>query len=414
MPKLAIKGGKTLRSKPFPSWPPYDKGEEEGLLRVLHSQNWGGYPSPNVTIDAFAKAFAKAQDAAYGVACANGSITLELALRVAGIKAGDEVIVPTYTWIATAGAPVNVNAVPVFVDVNPDDYTIDCNAVEAAITEKTRAVICVHLGSSASDLDRLKAICEKHNLILIEDCAHCHGGKWNGKGLGSHGHFGSFSFQSSKLMTAGEGGLVTTNNKLYEELLQSYVNCGRKQPGYDSFKNDVYSSNFRMTEFQAAVLLAQLKKLPGFTKKRSANVDHFLNNLDAIPGLTPLKRDARLTTAHHYQVIIKYDPQGFKGLHRDRFLEALACEGVMADGDFYEPIQERPIFRPSLAQFPQLKKRYPKGIDASVATTPVARKAAYEEAIWLHYPYFMGTQKDVDDILKAMKKIQDNVDELLK
>lgn len=413
MSKLALLGGKPVRTQPFSAWPVFDAAEEELLLKVLRSRNWGGYPAPNVHTRAFGEAFAKATDAGYGILCANGSITLELALRAGGIQAGDEVIVPTYTWLATAGAAVYVNAVPVFVDVTPDDYTLDPALVEAAITDKTRAVIAVHLASSAADIDRLKAICAKHKLLFIEDCAHAHGGKWNGRGLGSHGDFGSFSFQSSKLMTSGEGGLVTTNDLALADRVQAIVNCGRKEPGYDHFEGEVFGNNYRATEFQAAVLLAQLKKLPALTKRRAQNAETFLNGLAEIPGLTPLKHDPRLTTPAHYQVVVKYDPQGFKGLHRDRFLKALLAEGIEADGDFYEPIQERPLFRPPLASFPQLKKRYPKGIHAGVAHTPVAHKAAYEEAIWLHYPHFSGTKKDVTDILNAMRKIHDHVDELL-
>jgi L-glutamine:scyllo-inosose aminotransferase len=413
MAKLAIKGGKPIRNKAYPSWPPFDKREEQELLSVLKSQNWGGYPSPNVKASEFARKFAQYHGAKFGVCVANGSFTLEVALRAAGIKAGDEVIVPSYTWLATAGCAVNVNAVPVFVDVKADNYTIDPKKVEAAITPKTHAVICVHLGSSVCDLDALKRICKAHKLVLIEDCAHAHGAMWKGKGVGSHGDFGSFSFQSSKLMTAGEGGIVLTNDKLYEQKLQSLVNCGRKEPGYDSFPENLFGNNYRISDFQAAVLVAQLEKLDTFTKKRAENARYLTELLSGIKGITTIKYPKAVTMPAHYQYIFKYDPKGFKGLHRDRFLEALAVEGIMADGDFYEPIQARPIFSPSLDQFPMLKDRYPNGITADSASTPVTDKAAYQEAVWLHYPYLMGTKKDVEDIAKAIKKIQDNIDELI-
>ena len=413
MSKLAINGAKPLRSKPYPTWPPYGKEEEKGLLEVLHSQNWGGYPSPNVRANTFAKDFAASHDAGYGICCANGSVSLEMALNAAGIQAGDEVIVPCYTWLATAGCAVFVNAVPVFVDVRPSDYTIDPKLVEKAITKKTRAVIAVHLGSSIADLAALKRICKKHKLVLIEDCAHAHGAKYQGKGVGSHGDFGSFSFQSSKLMTAGEGGIVITNNKEYEMRLQSLVNCGRKDWGYDTYEGYVFGNNYRISEFQAAVLQGQLKNLAKFTKKRAEMAVLLTEELDKIKGITTIKAPKAVTQSTHYQYIFKYDPKGFKGLHRDRFLEALAAEGIMADGDFYEPIQARPIFSPSVEKYPMLKDRYPNGITAESADTPVAFKAAYEEACWLHYPYLMGTKKDVMDIVRAIRKIQDNVDELL-
>lgn len=413
MPKLALNGGKPLRTKAYPAWPPYDKREETELLGVLKSRNWGGYPSPNVKASEFARKFAAAHDARYGVCMANGSVTLELSLKAAGIKSGDEVITPTYTWLATAGCAVWVNAVPVFVDVLKSDYTIDCKAVEAAITPRTRAVIPVHLGSSVADIDRLKRICKKHDLVLIEDCAHAHGAQWRGKGVGSFGDFGSFSFQSSKLMTAGEGGIVLTNNKEYEEKLQSYVNCGRKEFGYDSFKGYLFGYNYRITEFQAAVLIAQLAKLDEFTKKRARNAAFLTELLDGIEGVKTIKPSKRITRTAHYQYIFKYNPKGFKGLHRDRFLQAMAAEGFLFDGDFYEPIHARDIFSPSNKEWPSLKRRYKNGITAASAETPVAHKAAYEEAVWVHYPYLMGTKKDVQDIARAILKIKKNVDELL-
>jgi len=413
MAKLAINGGKPLRTKSYPAWPPFDALEEKQILETLRSHNWGGYPSPNVKASEFARRFSAAHDAKYGVCCANGSLTLEAALRAMDIQAGDEVIVPTYTWIATAACAVFVNAVPVFVDINKNDYTIDVKQVEAAITKRTRAVIPVHLGSSIANIDALKKICKKNDLVLIEDCAHAHGAKWKNKGVGSFGDFGSFSFQSSKLMTAGEGGIILTNNKEYEEKLQSIVNCGRKEYGYDSYKGRVFGNNYRISDIQAAVLLAQLDHLPKLTATRARNGETLTELLNEIKGITTLKRDKRVTTKTHYQYIFKYNPKGFKGLHRDQFLQALAAEGIMADGDFYEPIQGRDGFSPSLKQFPQLKKRYPKGITANVAETPVAQKAAYEEAVWLHYPYLSGTKKDVTDIVKAILKIQKNVDELL-
>ncbi len=412
MSKLAIHGGKPVNSK-RPLWPQYDKSEAAELMAVLRSRNWGGYPSPNTKAALFGDKFAKAHDAEYGVCMANGSVTLELALKAGGVKAGDEVIAPTYTWLATAACAVHINAVPVLVDVTPEDFTIDCDQVEAAIGPKTKAVIAVHLASSVADLDRLKAICRRHNLILIEDCAHAHGAKWEGKGVGSHGDFGSFSFQSSKLMTAGEGGAVTTNSKEFEMLLQSYVNCGRKEPGYDAFDGFVFGHNYRITEFQAGVLLAQLARLDQVTEQRAQGASYLESLLAQVEGISLIRRDPRVTRPAHYQYVFKYDPKGFKGVHRDRFLEAMACEGYAFHGHFYEPLQERDIFSPSLERYPLLKERYPQGIVASSVSTPVARKAAYEEAVWVHYPYISGSRKDIDRFVQAILKVQKHAEELL-
>lgn len=414
MAKLAIKGGAKVRTAPWPSWPPQTEREKEELLGVLKRGSWGGYPSPNAKAREFNEKFAAAHDAKYGVACANGTVSLEMCLRAGGLKYGDEVIVTPYTWIATASAVVTTNGVPVFADVKAEDYTIDPDIVEAKITAKTKAIIAVHLGSSAADMDRLMDIAKKHELLVIEDCAHAHGGKWRGKGLGSIGHFGSFSFQSSKLMTAGEGGIVLTNDDEFNQKLHSLVNCGRKEPGYDGFKGYLVGWNYRISEWQAAVLIAQLESLAERTRLREQNADYLTEQLNRIPGLSTIKRDPRLTPQHHYQYIFKYNPEGFKGLHRDTFLMALMAEGMSFDGDFYEPLPGRDIFPVTADYYPAIRERYGDAITAAhAADLPVTKKATYEEAVWVHYPYLMGTKKDIDDIVEAIRKIQKNVDELL-
>ncbi|CDZ79566.1 L-glutamine:2-deoxy-scyllo-inosose aminotransferase [Candidatus Rubidus massiliensis] len=410
---LAIKGGKPLRNKPFAPWPPYDQDEKNELLETLQSRNWGGFPSPNTKAQEFAKAFAEYHGAKFGICAANGTVTLELILKAAGIKAGDEVIVPCLTWLATAAAPVYINAVPVFVDVTKDNLTIDCDLVEKAITPKTKAIIAVHLGSCLANLDRLKEICKKHQLLLIEDCAHVHGAKWNNKGVGSHGDFGSFSFQSSKLMTAGEGGIILTNDKIFEEKLQSLVNCGRKEPGYNSFSENLFGYNYRISEFQAGVLLAQLKKLSHLTALREKNGKLLSKLLAEIEGITLLKQYSQVTQPTHYQFVFKYDKNAFKGVERNKFLMALKAEGVDAAGAFYQPLHEWEMFRPCPKEWPSLKKRYPQGISANSAHTPVAHQAAYDETVWLHYHYLIGSEEDVHDIANAIKKIQNNIDQLL-
>ena len=140
---------------------------------------------------------------------ANGTVTMEIALRAAGVGWGDEVIVPAYTFQATAAAPMAAGAIPVIVDIDPNTYCIDPQAIEAAITPRTRAIIPVHVGSLMAHMDGSMAIAERHNLIVVEDCAHVHGMQWRGRGAGTIGHFGSFSLQSSKILTSGEGGILT-------------------------------------------------------------------------------------------------------------------------------------------------------------------------------------------------------------
>ncbi|MCA9772930.1 MAG: DegT/DnrJ/EryC1/StrS family aminotransferase [Myxococcales bacterium] len=412
MAKLALKGGKPVWTKGEPEWPVYDDRERKALEEVLVSRNWGGFPAPNVKAREFAERFASFQDAEFGIAAANGTVTLETCLRAADIQAGDEVIVTPYTWVATAATAVNVNAVPIFADVSPDNYCLDPDAVEAAITPRSRAVIPVHLGSNIADLDRLKAICEKHDLVLIEDCAHAHGGKWRDKGVGSHGDFGSFSMQSSKIMTAGEGGMITTNDRAYYEKCQSFVNCGRKESGYNSFEGRLLGGNHRISEWQAAVLLCQLERLPEQTKVKKANMDRLAAAIDEVEGLSNLKVDSRVTTQPCYQFIFKFHADQWGGVHKDRFCEAMTAEGVEVDSYFYIPLYDNALFAIHTNEYPELKRVYGDPADPKVRRCPNAEKAAYEEALWLHHPYLLGDKADVDLIIEAIHKVRANLDEL--
>ena len=417
MSKLALFGGEPVREAPIAApWPQFDERERAYLLGALESREWGGYPEPSPRAAEFAGKFAAAHDASHGVCVTNGSVTLETALIALGVEAGDEVIVPSLTWVATGVCAIHVNAVPVFVDVHPDTYCIDPDLVEAAITDRTRAIIPVHLGSTIADMDRLGEIARRHDLWLIEDCAHAHGGRWRGQGVGSIGTIGSFSFQSSKLMTAGEGGALVTNDEALAARCHWVVNCGRKEAGFDGFPGRVLGLNARMTEFQAAVLLAQLERLDEATAIREAAAQTLAEGLAEVGGLVPLPRDERITRQPHYQLIMKYDPAAFAGAPRHRFLRALAAEGVECDGPFYVPMHEHPLLQATSAQWPMLRERYGDGIHASMTSArlsfPVAHKAAYEEAVWMHYPYLMGGRDSLDAIVEAVDKLRRHASEL--
>ena len=209
--KLALLGGTPVKARPFPTWPQYDENEEKALIDVLHSRIWWRTPGKQ-TLE-FEERFAAYQEAKYGIACTNGTAALEIAVAALGIGLGDEVIVPDFTFIATASAVLSVGAMPVLVDVDPNTYCIDPEKVEALITPRTKAIIAVHIAGHPADMDRLQEIARIHNLSIIEDSSHAHGSEWKGKKIGAIGSIGTFSFQSSKLMTAGEGGLLVTNNE---------------------------------------------------------------------------------------------------------------------------------------------------------------------------------------------------------
>lgn len=412
MGKLAITGGKPVRRKPFAPWPVYTREESRGLQKVLASRNWGGYPFPNQIANSFARKFARFHGAKYGLAVANGTIAIEIALKAAGIRPGDEVIVPAYTWEGTVGPILLLNAVPVFVDVDPETYCLDAKLLEKALTPRTRAVLPVHLAMRFADMDEIGRIARAHNLVVIEDCAHAHGGKWRHKGAGASGDLGCFSFQSSKLMTSGEGGAVITSNLEYMERAESYTNCGRASVT-DKFAHRFIGFNYRITELQAALLEAQLKRLPNQQKARQANMDLLEKRLRGTPGLGFLKRDARQTRVAAYQYVFKYSPEDFRGIPRAAFLGALEMEGVPCDGLFYEPVYKSALFPVDPREYPVLSWGRPEPLDLkNMYHCPVSERAAYVESIWLPHHIFLGSRKDTSDIADGILKVCENIREL--
>ncbi|MGH9832114.1 MAG: DegT/DnrJ/EryC1/StrS family aminotransferase [Blastocatellia bacterium] len=405
MLKLALRGGHPVRIRPFTAWPIYDEREARGLQRVLESGAWGGYPCPNDHAREFARRFAAAHSARYGVAVANGTVSLELALEAAGIGFGDEVIVPAYTWEGTAAAVLFAGAAPVFVDVDPDTYCLDPALIEAAITERTRVIIPVHLGFRFADMDAMMEIAAKHDLFVLEDCAHAHGGRWRDKGAGSIGHAGSFSFQTSKLMTAGEGGIVITSDINIADQVIRLANCGRP-PRRETGTEPALGHNYRMTEFQAAILLAQLERLDEQTELRERNTKRLEEGLKQIEGISLLARDARLTRQASYHYVFKFHSESWGGIHRNAFVAALNAEGIPSDGRFYEAVYKSSLFEFAAEKFPawaQTKRDF---------HCPVAERAGYEESVWLPHQIFLGAEEDVDDVLTAILKIRKNVVEL--
>jgi dTDP-4-amino-4,6-dideoxygalactose transaminase len=410
--KLAITGGKPLRKKPLPQWPIATKTEAAALKDVLESTRWGGQPFPGKHATAFAVKFAQLHTAKYGQCVNTGTVAIQAALKAIGIKPGDEVIVPAYTWEGTVGPVLLVNAIPVFVDVDPDTYCLDARFLERAITPKTKAILPVHLGMRFADMDEILRIATKHNLKVVEDCAHAHGGMWRGKGAGSMGDLGAFSFQTSKLITSGEGGAVITNNLEYMELVQSYINAGRASIT-DKYKKRIIGFNYRLGEFQAAVLGAQLKRLLKEGVIRHKNMKRLEARLKNTDGIDLLKADPRITRLAPYGYVLKYFAEKGKDIPRAEFVAALQLEGVHCDGLFYEPVYKSSLFPVDPTDFPALSWGREKPLDLrSMYSCPEAEKAAYHEAVWFPHQHFLGTTKDVNDIADAIHKVLENIEEL--
>jgi L-glutamine:scyllo-inosose aminotransferase len=376
-------------------------------MEALEAREWGGYPFPNTFADRFASAFAAAHDARHAFAVANGTVAIEIALKAVGLRPGDEVILPAYTFEASAAPVLRLEAVPVFVDVLPTTWCLDPIATEAAITPRTRAILPVHLAMCMADMDAFAAIAERRGLAVIEDCAHAHGAKWKHQGAGSLGRAGAFSLQTTKLLTAGEGGVVTTSDDETAERAESYINCGRASRT-DRFGHRLLGFNHRLTEFQAAVLIGQLEKLPAQNAHRAERAGRLGQALDGIDGLALVEPDPRQTSPAIYHYVFRYDATSFDDAPRDRFVAALEAEGIPCDGLFYEPVYRSSLFAVAPGDFQALGGHLPW----AEARCPVTERAAYEESVWLHHHVLLGSERDVDDIVEAIGKIRDNLDEL--
>lgn len=256
-----------------------------------------------------------------------------------------------------------------------------------------------------ADMDRIGEIAHKHNLRVVEDCAHMHGGFWRGKGAGTLGDAGAFSFQSSKLMTCGEGGIILTDDDALAARCQAYMNSGRgSSADRQASEGTMLGWNYRMTEFQAAVLLAQLERLPEQIARRNENIAHFEQRVAAIEGVSTLAHDDRVTQRSGYGVVLRYHEEAWRGVTRDRFARALHAEGMKLFTSFYTPVYDAPLFA---------WKDAPIEVDYSGVHCPVAEKAAYKEMIWLPHEIFLGAAADVDDLCDGIEKLRANIEELV-
>jgi dTDP-4-amino-4,6-dideoxygalactose transaminase len=395
----AILQGRPLREgKSWPSWPHWDETERGLLETTLESGKWSSTRGEHAT--RLAAEFATFQDGRYGIPLANGSLSLEAALAACEVGEGDEVIVPGLTFVTTATAVLAVNGTPIFVDVDPDSLCLDVAAAEAAITERTRAIIAVHLAGTACDLDALVDLCERRGLALIEDCAHAHGTRWRGRGVGSFGSFGSFSFQEGKLMTAGEGGALVTKDEALRARAWSYANCGRSEQGH-WLDHGAYGTNMRMTEWQGAVLQAQLRRLPEQNRVRDERARLLDDELGNIPGLRAQTGDPRMDSRSRYSYVFHYDSREFAGLPLLGFIQALRHEGIVA-GRSYRSLNTLEFFRES--RFGRRLRASTPRIDYGSIRLPRAEKAA-ESTVWLDHRQLLAEPDDVLDIVRAASRI---------
>jgi dTDP-4-amino-4,6-dideoxygalactose transaminase len=392
MSKLALDGGTPVRTKPFPAWPAFGEEEERLLLEVLHSGKWGG--TGRVKLQELEDRFAALQQANYAISVSNGTIAITLALKAAGVGHGDEVIMPPYTFIATATSALLMGAIPVFADVEADTMLLDPAKVEAAITPRTKAIIAVHIGGCPADMDWLAAIGAKHKLALIEDAAQAVGAQWKGRAVGALGDAGTFSFQSSKNVNSGEGGMIVSNDKAVADMAWSIANVGRIREGA-WYQHEHIGWNFRLTEFQAAILLGQLSRLEEQTALRERNAKLLAELVGDIDGVSPMRRDPRVTLHANHLFLLRIDPRITEKASKKEFLRRLSAEGIPVSAG-YVPLNRNKAVLHEIRSW--------TGADR-LDECPICEHACEREVAWLPQNVLLADEEAMHDIAAALRKV---------
>lgn len=413
MSELALTGGPAVAADleaRIGSWPrTVDEQSEANVLEVIRSGRWGRLHDDSWA-ERFEREFAAFQDARHGIAVANGTVSLQLILRTLNIGVGDEVIVPALTFIATASAVAEVGAVPIFADIDAETLTIDPASVAAAITPRTRAIIGVHYGGFPIDFDRLLPLAREHDLYLIEDAAHAQGSAWRGTRVGAIGTFGSFSFQESKALTAGEGGIVLTNDEDLAERARLLHSIGRRadQPGYLHY---ALSSNYRLSDIQAALLVAQFAHLPQQVEERDATGRVLDAGLAETGVLLPQRRDERVTQRGYYFAVYRYQQDALDGIPREAFLAALKAEGVPASIAYGVPVYRYAALSPEALQTSPLRGL--EGVPAyHELNLPVVERFSQQEQLTIPHTVLLTGSDGAQLVVDAVTKIAENRDAL--
>lgn len=402
MPLLALLGGTPVRSRPFTAWPIFGAPEEQRLLRTLRSGKWGRLQGSEVS--EFENRFAAMHGCKHGIAVVNGTVAIRLALLAAGVRAEDEVVVPPYTFVSTASAVIEANAVPVFADIDLNTFNLDPSALKAAITPRTTAVVPVHFAGQPADMDSIMTIARERQLIVIEDAAHAHGATHRDRSAGSIGHMAAFSFQSSKNLTAGEGGMITTNDDALAEACRSMQNCGRV-PGGVWYEHHVISGNYRMGEFQGAILNCQLDRLHEQAETRERNGRYLSSRIGPLPGVYPQARPSECTRHSYHLFMLRIDPARF-GAPRGAVVRALQAEGIPCSGGYGFSLPEQPLFR-NKAFGPFLPAASAR-LDYGGTTCPNSDLICREQCVWFEQSLFLGPPSDMDDIAAAFEKVYEH------
>jgi dTDP-4-amino-4,6-dideoxygalactose transaminase len=366
------------------TWPPQTKEIEQAFAEIYSSGDWWKYIGERVK--RLEKEFPPSHDCRFGVSVCNGSVAIDIALKAVGVKPGEEVILPAYDFYSLPKSVLNLGATPVFADVNPENFTIDQEEVKRKITRRTKAIIAVHISGSVAELDALVNIAVENDIRLIEDCAQAHGAIYDGRKVGSWADLAIFSFGGIKLMTCGQGGMITTSDEELYKRTYAIVNRGQLPDGTIN-PYGIIGENFQLSEMQAAIMLPQIRLLETYSQKREEAfgfVDQELSRIDGIEGLSQFPETQRRA---HMRYSFRYKSQLSGRLCREELILKLNGEGVPA----------LPAHSSAPAD-PRLHKIFAHQED----DFPHSR-TAQEEVIGIHHTFLLNESKHLTTLVELIK-----------
>lgn len=400
----------------WPKWPTWNpETDEKRLLEVMRSGVW----SRAAVVTEFEKTWADAVGAKRCLTVVNGTNALVAAINQLEIGSGDEVLVPPYTFIATITAILSNGAMPVFVDIDPATYQMDPAKIEAKITPRTKAIIPVHILGMPADMPSILSIAKKHKLSVIEDACQAHLAEINHQKVGTFGNAGCFSFQNSKNLPIGEGGAIVSNDDIFMDKCFSYTNLGTPYGtavGTVGTGSIMQGTKIRFSEYQAAIGLAQLKRLDSETTTRNENATYLKSLIKDIPGIVPYKLYDHVTRSAFHLFAFRFKQDDFKGLSREAFLKAMRAEGVPCSSG-YVPLNTQPFLNETF-QSSNYRKVYSKeALDIKKYNERnycPENELLCKEAVWLTQNMLLAGKQDMDAISVAMNKVYKNADQLKK
>lgn len=410
--KLAIHGGEKVKSAPWPQWPVWDEGAEKDVVNMLRSGRW--WRGSGEYVADFEKKYAELMGTKRCLATASGTAALLVALHVLGVDAGDEVLVSPFTFIATYNVIFMNKALPVFVDTDSDTFLINTSKIEERITDRTSAILPVHIYGLPVDMDKVNEVAKKHNLKVVEDACQAWLGEYKGKKLGTLGDLGCFSFQNSKNLPTGEGGAVVGNNDEMMDRCFSFHNCGRPFGSVQRTTDyPIRGSNRRMQQIQAITLLSQMNRIEKDADVRLENAKYLDKRLSDIPGIIPAKLVAENSRSAYHFYPFRFISEKFGNVSRAKFIEALRGEGVPCNAGYGQQNKDGLIEEALNSKgYKRLfsEKRLNQWREENVL--PGNDKLA-REAVTFTQNILLGTKSDMDDIVNAVTKLYENRKSLL-